>query len=104
MLGLREKLFVLGVGSGPAALDVVYTEIIQLLRYYQFVRYGEGDGLTLSAVAERRVECKDFHKPIVLKFPDSLESSGTGQNAKGHRLSPGGLENSVVPRSLRPGQ
>ena len=61
LAGAREELLVLGIGAGPAAFDVVNTELIQLLGDDQFVVHGERDGFALRAVPERGVEGKDFH-------------------------------------------
>src|SRR5260370_33583557 len=74
-LSPREKLFILGVRSRPAALNVVDTEVIELLRNHQFVVHRERNGLTLSTVAERRIEGKDFHKLPVLEFINSFEKA-----------------------------
>jgi hypothetical protein len=61
--GLRalEEAFVLGVGTRPAALDVIDSEIVEFRRNEQLVVYGERDGLALSAVAEGGIEGMDFH-------------------------------------------
>ncbi len=56
-----EELLVLGVGAGPAALNVIDTEFVELLGDDEFVGDGEGDGFTLRAVPERGVEYGDFH-------------------------------------------
>ena len=40
-LGALEKLLVLGIGVGPAALNVIDTELVQLLRDDQLVVDGE---------------------------------------------------------------
>ena len=49
--GALEKLFVFGVGTGPAALNVINTKLIQLLGDEQFVIDGVRDGFPLGAVA-----------------------------------------------------
>ena len=41
VLGALEKLLVLGIGVGPAALNIVDTQLVQLLRDDQFVVDGE---------------------------------------------------------------
>ena len=57
--GPGEELDVLGVGAGPAALDEVDPEHVELLGDAQLVLDGGGDPLDLQAVAERRVEDLD---------------------------------------------
>ena len=57
-----EELLVLGVGAGPAALDVVDAQLVQLLGDDQLVLDGEGDGLALGAVAQSGIEGEDAHQ------------------------------------------
>ena len=59
--GPPEELLVLRVGAGPAALDVVHAEVVELLGDAQLVVDGERDALDLAAVAQRRVE--DLDRP-----------------------------------------
>ena len=56
-LGRRpaEELVVLRVGAGPAGLDEVDAEPVELLGDAQLVVDGERDALELAAVAQRRV-------------------------------------------------
>ena len=65
-LGLRagEEFLVFRVGAGPAAFDVVDTQLVEFLRDEEFVVDGERDGFALRAVAESGVESEDFHKMI----------------------------------------
>ena len=54
--GAGEELDVLRVGAGPAALDVVHAEQVELLGDAQLVLDGRRHALDLQAVAQRRVE------------------------------------------------
>src|SRR5690242_16754223 len=56
-----KKLAILRVRPRPSALDVVNTEVIELLRNDELVVHGEGDGFALRAVAEGRVERVNSH-------------------------------------------
>src|ERR1051326_8286549 len=60
--GAREKLFVLRIRPGPAALDEIDAQIVQLLRNRELVLHRERDGLALRSVAEGRIESEDFHR------------------------------------------
>ena len=60
--GAREELLVLGIGAGPAALDVVDAQLVQLLRDDELVIHRERDGFALRSVAKSRIEGKDLHK------------------------------------------
>src|ERR1019366_443408 len=71
-----EKLLVFGVAARPAALNIINTQLIQLLRNDELVVHGERDGLALSAIAESGVEGRDFHK-----------SSRWGSNLRGRRVT-----------------
>src|ERR1022692_1693566 len=71
-----EKLLVFGVAARPAALNIIDTQLIQLLRNDELVVHGERDGLALSAIAESGVEGRDFHK-----------SSHWGSNLRGRRVT-----------------
>src|SRR5664279_2777150 len=53
--GGREELDVLGVGAGPATLDVGHPVFIKHARHAQLVGEGQGDVLALRAVAQGRV-------------------------------------------------
>ena len=55
-LGAGEELDVLGVGAGPAALDELDAEVVELLGDAQLVVDGRRDTLDLEAVAQRGVE------------------------------------------------
>src|SRR5688500_13613253 len=57
-----KKLLVLGVGSGPAAFDIVDPELIELLSNEELILYGKRDGLALSAVSKSGIEGLDFPK------------------------------------------
>ena len=57
--GPLEELDVLRVGSGPAALDEVHAEQVELFGDPELVVDRRGDALDLEAVAERRVEHLD---------------------------------------------
>jgi hypothetical protein len=57
--GPPEELLVLRVGSGPAALDPVHAEPVELLGDAQLVVDRERDALELGTVAQRRVEDLD---------------------------------------------
>ena len=57
-----EELAVLRVRPGPASLDVVNAERVQLLRNDELVVHRERHGLTLRAVAKRGVERENSHK------------------------------------------
>ena len=59
--GAGEELLVLGIGAGPAALDVVDAQLVQLLRNDELVVHGERDGLALRAVPESGIEGEDLH-------------------------------------------
>src|SRR5262249_4900096 len=50
-----EDLVVLGVGAGPARLDVVHAEPVELLGDAELVVDGERDALELRTVPQRRV-------------------------------------------------
>src|SRR5581483_1081149 len=56
-----EEIFVLGIGVGPAAFDVIDTELVELLGNNQLVVDGKGDGFALGAVAKSGIECLDAH-------------------------------------------
>ena len=60
--GALEELLVFGVAAGPAALNVIDTQLIELLGNDELVVHGERDGLALRAIAESGVEGMDFHK------------------------------------------
>ena len=55
VLGPPEELGVLGVRTGPAALDVAHAEVVELLGDGELVGDGEVEPLLLRAVAQRRV-------------------------------------------------
>src|ERR1019366_7403320 len=57
-----EELLVFGVAAGPAALNVIDTQLIQFLGNDDLVVHGERDGLALRAIAESGVEGMDFHR------------------------------------------
>ena len=61
--GAREELVVLRVGPGPAALDEVHAEAVELLGDAQLVLHAGRDALDLHAVAQRRVEDLDELAP-----------------------------------------
>jgi hypothetical protein len=46
-----EEFFVPGIGARPAAFDVVYAQLVQLLRDDQLIVHRERDGLALRAVS-----------------------------------------------------
>ena len=50
-----EGLVVLGIGAGPARLDVVDAQPVELLGDTELVVDGERDAFELRAVAQRRV-------------------------------------------------
>ena len=50
--GPAEELLVLGVGARPAALDVLDTEVVELLGDPQLVVDGERQALLLAAVPQ----------------------------------------------------
>jgi hypothetical protein len=50
--GPSEELGVLGVGAGPAALDVIDAELVELAGDPELVLEGEGDALALRAVTQ----------------------------------------------------
>ena len=54
-----EKLNVLWIAPWPAALDIMHTKGIELLRHAQLVRYRETHTLALRAVTQCRIV--DFH-------------------------------------------
>ena len=58
-LGALEELRVLRVGAGPAALDVVHAEVVELLGDAQLVLHRRRHALDLQAVAEGGVEHLD---------------------------------------------
>ena len=60
--GAGEEVFVLGVGAGPTAFDIVDAQLVEFLGDEEFVVDGEGDGFALGAVAEGGIEGEDFHK------------------------------------------
>ena len=51
-LGAREELLVLGIRPWPAALNVVNTQLVQLVDDEDLVVRREADGLALGAVAQ----------------------------------------------------
>src|SRR5262249_33947207 len=55
VLGFLEERFVAWIRSGPAALDVAYSEVVQAFGDAQLVLDGERDVFRLTAVAQRRV-------------------------------------------------
>ena len=59
LLRLAEKLDVLLVRAGPAALDVVHAEGVETLGNAELVGEGKMDAFTLCAVAERGVVERD---------------------------------------------
>ena len=54
-----EKILVLGVGAGPAAFDVMNTQLRQFLGDANFVGQGQVEVLGLGAVSQGGVV--DFH-------------------------------------------
>ena len=97
-LGAGEKFLVFGVGTGPAAFDIVDAEFIQFLGDGDFVVNGEGDGFALSAVAKRRVKSLDAHiicwLPLLLATAASF-SCGTPASLRF-------LRNGIISRSSLP--
>ena len=63
-----EEFLVFGIGIGPAALDVIDTQLVQLSGDDQFVVDGKRDRLALRAVPERCIESLDTHKNLFLAF------------------------------------
>ena len=61
VLGSREEILVLGIGAGPAALNIIDTKLVQLMQDEHFVVGGKTDGLALGAVAQRGIEGEDSH-------------------------------------------
>src|SRR5690606_9663642 len=59
-----EKLHVLGVGPGPAALDVVDAEPVQAHGDAHLVLRGEGDALALGPVPQSGVKQLDAFRPL----------------------------------------
>ena len=59
--GAREELLVFGVAAGPAAFNVINSEVVEFLGNEEFVLHGERDGLALRAVPESCIEGLDFH-------------------------------------------
>src|SRR5579872_6680585 len=59
--GALEKIFVLRIGAGPAAFNVIDSQVVQFLGDHEFVIHGKRDGLSLSAISERCVEGEEFH-------------------------------------------
>jgi hypothetical protein len=55
-----EKLDVLRIGPGPAALDVVDAEFVQPLGHAQFVLHAERNTRPLRAITQGRVVNGDF--------------------------------------------
>ncbi len=58
--GFVKKLDVLGVGTRPAALDVMDAEGIKLFRDTQLIQHGKIDAFTLAAIAQGRIVNFDF--------------------------------------------
>jgi hypothetical protein len=52
LLELGKELSILGICTGPAALDKRNSQAIELTRNSQFVLQGEGKSFALSAVSE----------------------------------------------------
>ena len=57
--GLPEELHVLGIGTRPAALDVVDSEFVQAPCNAQLVQSGQLEAFTLGAVTQSGVIEKD---------------------------------------------
>ena len=58
--GAREEFLVLGIGAGPAALNVIDTQLVQFLGNDELVVHGERDGLALRAIPESGIEGEGF--------------------------------------------
>ena len=67
-----EELVVLRVRAGPAGLDVVDAEPVELLGDAQLVVDGERDALELRAVAQRRVVDLDPGRPARVTYAGSV--------------------------------
>ena len=95
--GALEELLVLGVAAGPAALNVINTELVQLLGNDELVVHGERDGLALRAVPESGVEGMDFHKGS-----SEMDRPGGLSYATGTPTSFFFLRNGIMSRRLLP--
>ena len=69
VLDALEEAEVLGIGAGPAALDVVDAESVQALGDADLVLHGEGHAFSLGAVTQRRVVNLDFPRHGALIIP-----------------------------------
>lgn len=52
---LSEELNVLGIRSGPSALDEMHTKFIELMRDAKLILDGEADVLRLGPIPQRRI-------------------------------------------------
>src|SRR5713101_5634985 len=85
-----EKIFIFGIRAGPAAFNVIDSQIVQLLGDHEFVIHGKGDGLSLSAISERCVKGEDFHitwwrrlAPAGRLPPSSFSGMSSSREARG---------------------
>ena len=63
-LGPKASLIV-AEASYELADPTINSQIVQLLGDHEFVIHGKGDGLSLSAIPERRIEGEDFHNSLL---------------------------------------
>jgi hypothetical protein len=71
VLHALEEAEVLGIGPGPAPLDVVHAELVEAVRDAHLVLHREGHALALGAVAERGVVDLDLtrHRGHIIPPP-----------------------------------
>ena len=95
--GPGEELDVLGVGAGPAALDVLHAEEVELLGDAQLVLDRGRDALDLQAVAQGGVEDLDVPAGLTHVVAPLVGSTPRTQEAARRRLRRARGE----PRALR---
>ena len=61
VFGAGEEFLVLRIRAGPAAFDVVDSELVELFGDQKLVLDRERDGLALRAIPQRRIEGEDLH-------------------------------------------
>ena len=83
MTGLVKVADILGVGAGPAALDIINAQFIQQARDMQLVGQGKGDALALAAIAQGGVVDGDFgsHDRAPLRPPQAVVITRWGCSA-----------------------
>ncbi|OPZ93234.1 MAG: hypothetical protein BWY73_00421 [candidate division TA06 bacterium ADurb.Bin417] len=89
---LPEEFLVLGVAAGPAALDEIEAELVQLAGELELVLEGEGDLLPLAAVPQGGVVNLDFLQGpglFILFWHDGIVYPDQRRHVKAGRVFPG---------------